>query len=82
MANRKPVRRRTNIECLTGIMEFSDYGALAQVFVMDALAKHAAHLTALSDEEADRLDTPLFSGRAWRAVAREIGRKLDAHLRG
>ncbi len=31
----------TNLECLTEIMTFSRYGALAQAFVMDALSKHA-----------------------------------------
>lgn len=31
-----------NLECLTEIMTFSRYGALAQAFVMDALSQHAA----------------------------------------
>ncbi|WP_185732926.1 hypothetical protein [Burkholderia seminalis] len=40
-------QRMTNLECLTDIMEFSRYGALAQAFVMDALSKHAEHIAKL-----------------------------------
>ncbi|WP_322041460.1 hypothetical protein [Burkholderia diffusa] len=72
----------TNLECLTEIMTFSRYGALAQAFVMDALSKHAERIATV------HLDTlqkqfgvhPLISVEAWQGVAREIHTKLEAHF--
>ncbi|KGC29964.1 hypothetical protein [Burkholderia pseudomallei] len=72
----------TNLECLTDIMTFSRYGALAQAFVMDALSKHAEHVATVP------LDTlqqqfgvhALISVEAWQGVAREIHTKLEAHF--
>ena len=72
----------TNVECLTDLMTFSRYGALAQAFVMDALSKHAAHiaktpLEALIDKFGDH---PMVSAQAWHGVANEIHDKLEAHF--
>ena len=74
--------RMTNLECLTDIMEFSRYGALAQAFVMDALSKHAKRVATLPlDELQEQLgDHPLVSARAWHGVAQEIHTKLEAHF--
>ncbi|AOK22705.1 hypothetical protein WK67_08070 [Burkholderia ubonensis] len=72
----------TNLECLTDIMTFSRYGALAQAFVMDALSKHAERV---SNVPLDALQKqfgvhPLISVEAWQGVAREIHTKLEAHF--
>lgn len=41
----------TNVECVTDLMEFSSYGPLAQMFVVDALLKHATSVAKFSDED-------------------------------
>lgn len=72
----------TNLECLTDIMKFSRYGALAQAFVMDALSKHAERI-ATTPLDALRVQfgaQPLVSAQAWQSVAREIHDKLEAHF--
>ncbi|CAG9257986.1 conserved hypothetical protein [Burkholderia diffusa] len=68
----------TNLECITEIMTFSRYGALAQAFVMDALSQHAARVaqTPLSELQVN----PMISARAWHGVAQEIHTKLEAHF--
>ncbi|KFG95522.1 hypothetical protein GQ56_0119750 [Burkholderia paludis] len=68
----------TNLECLTEIMTFSRYGALAQAFVMVALSQHAARVaqTPLSELQVN----PMISARAWHGVAQEIHTKLEAHF--
>ncbi|HDR9181152.1 TPA: hypothetical protein QDB06_001703 [Burkholderia vietnamiensis] len=68
----------TNLECVTEIMTFSRYGALAQAFVMDALSQHAARV---ATTPLDQLQVnPMISSRAWQGVAREIHDKLEAHF--
>ncbi|KIP15532.1 MULTISPECIES: hypothetical protein [Burkholderia] len=72
----------TNLECLTDIMTFSRYGALAQAFVMDALSKHAERVANVPLEKLQEQFGvhPLISARAWHGVAQEIHTKLEAHF--
>ena len=69
-------KRLTNLELVTEIMEFSRSGALAQVFVIDAIYKHA---TAVAKAEAAEVDHALISDHAWIQCAREIKARMDAH---
>ena len=69
-------KRMSNVELVTEIMEFSRSGALAQVFVIDAIYKHA---TAVAKAEAAEVDHALISGHAWIQCAREIKARMDAH---
>jgi hypothetical protein len=64
----------TNVEFVTRIMEFSNYGALAQLFVLEAL-RNWADIVAGTDPA--KVDTPMISGHAWVGVAREIKAKLE-----
>ncbi|WP_175861812.1 hypothetical protein [Burkholderia cepacia] len=68
----------TNLECVTDIMTFSRYGALAQAFVMDALSKHAARVATTPPDQLQV--NPMISARAWHGVAQEINTKLEAHF--
>ncbi|HDR9202719.1 TPA: hypothetical protein QDB48_004074 [Burkholderia vietnamiensis] len=72
----------TNVECITDLMTFSRYGALAQAFVMDALGKHASSIAKMPLEEfAEKFgDQPAVSAKAWHGVANEIHDKLEAHF--
>lgn len=75
-------RRLTNVEVVTSIMEFSDFGALAQVFVMDALHKQARATADAPPEsfEGEAWAHSFMTPEAWQGVAREIAGKLDAHF--
>lgn len=72
----------TNLECLTEIMTFSRYGALAQAFVMDALSKHAERVATVPLETLQEQFGvhPLISVEAWQGVAQEIQTKLETHF--
>lgn len=72
----------TNLECLTQIMTFSRYGALAQAFVMDALSKQAKHIAQMPLEQLQESfgDHPMIGANAWQLVAKEIHEKLQAHF--
>ena len=68
----------TNLECVTEIMTFSRYGALAQAFVMDALSQHAARVATTPPDQLQV--NPMISARSWHGVALEIHTKLEAHF--
>ncbi|MDN7537064.1 hypothetical protein [Burkholderia cenocepacia] len=72
----------TNVELITQLMNVSQYGALAQAFVIDALTKHAEAVAALTDDEVAELDkNSAVHMPAWRGVAREIKQKMDEFYR-
>jgi len=66
----------TNIEKITGIMEYSKFGALAQMFVMDAVSKFANLVANTPIEELESMRNGLISPEGWRGVAVEIAEKL------
>lgn len=76
------VRRLTNVEVITDIMEFSRFGVLAQMFVMDALSKQARAVSDAPPEafEGDGWKDSFMTAEAWQGVAREIADRLDKHL--
>jgi hypothetical protein len=58
-------------------MEFSDYGPIVQVFIMDAIRKQAEGVAAIDPNTVDKSKWTFISFEAWQGVAREIKRKLD-----
>jgi len=70
-------RPLTNIEKVTHIMSRSNYGALAQCFVMEALHKWSG---IISTAAASKVDNGFISGEAWIGVAQEINKKLKAEM--
>ncbi|RMX08214.1 hypothetical protein D8I35_03630 [Corticibacter populi] len=66
----------TNVEFVTELMEFSPYGALAQMFIIDAIAKHAK---AVAQATPEKFESAMLSGEAWIGVAKDINAKLKAH---
>lgn len=60
---------KSNIELINHLMEFSKYGALMQLLIMDAVKTHAMIIAQASDQE---LDNPVVSVTAWRGVAIEL----------
>lgn len=75
-------KRLTNEQMVAKMMKFSPYGALAQLFVVDALSKQADAVAALTDEQVAAMDkeNPFVSMETWRGVARDVKRQLDEHL--
>lgn len=73
--------RKTNVEAITELMEFSKYGALAQMFVIDALTRHAEAVMEAPDSAFESM-AGFIAPQAWRGVAKEIKEKLDLHLGG
>lgn len=68
--------RMTNMELLQHIATFSKFGALAEMFIIDALLKHSERV-AKADPAA--VDSALVSGEAWVGVAKEINETLTLH---
>lgn len=76
-------KQMTNVEAITNLMEFSRYGALVQVFVIDALLKQAEAVANAKPEELATMDQGMGpSAAAWQGVAREVAAKLNQHLKG
>jgi hypothetical protein len=64
---------KTNVQLVKEIMENSKYGALAQMFVMDALLKWS---DIVSKSKPDDYKDSFVHGESWIAVAKEIKAKL------
>jgi hypothetical protein len=71
------VKHKTNTAAVRDMMEYSNFGALAQLFIIDAISKHAE---AVSKATPESVDTGLIAGAAWVGVAKEIRAKMDVHL--
>jgi hypothetical protein len=66
MGRRSSVTKRknqpeTNVEFVTRMMEFSNYGALAQLFVLEAV-RNWSNLVAEADPA--KVDSPMINGHA------------------
>ena len=72
-------RRLTNTEFVSDLMDFSKFGVLAQVFVIDVLRKSADQMANLSQEELlAAMEGHAISPAAWQGVAIEIRDKFKA----
>ena len=73
---------KTNIEFVRELMDFSRFGPLAQMFVIDALSKWSDRIanTPVEELRAAFENNPLIGAEAWQGVAQEIKEKLDAHF--
>ena len=69
----------TNVQFVKDIMENSKFGAMSQLFVIDAIGKLADAVTKAGVEEVRRQFGPnsFISPEAWFEVAKEIKSKLD-----
>jgi hypothetical protein len=73
----KRKEQKTNVETVTELMEFSNFGPLAQVFVIDALCKMSEAVAESKVE--DYPDTGFIHPEAWIGVAKEIREKLKKY---
>lgn len=69
--------RLTNQELLSQLMNYSRYGALAELFVIDAVIKQADEIAAMPVQDVEaQMREDFISGRSWHGVAVEISRKF------
>lgn len=70
----------TNIEFVTRLMSHSKYGALTQIFVIDALAKWSGIVVAEGLEKVRQVfgEHPFVHPDAWFGVAKEIKEAIEA----
>jgi hypothetical protein len=66
---------KTNEEWVVRTINYSRFGALSQMFVMQAIEKYAE---ACAKEPAATFDSPMLNGAAWVGVATEIRDSLKA----
>lgn len=71
---------KTNLELVTELMEFSPAGALAQVFIIDAIYKHAKAVAQL--DPATMSPNHFVSHEAWVKTAVHIKETMDAFYGG
>jgi len=71
------IKRKTNVEIVTEIMEYSRFGALSQAFVVNAIAEEAKRVANINPKDVDTKDWQFISFEAWNGVAKEIVEKLE-----
>jgi len=71
---KKSKRPLTNIEIVVDAMRFSEYGAMAQVFIIDAIQKHADRVA--KSVPSDYPPNQFISPEIWIGVAKEIQSKM------
>lgn len=68
---------KTNEEKVVDIMNFSKYGAIAQIFVIHALSTQAKLVANLSIEDIKLVVGDFIPADLWKATAVEIAEKLS-----
>lgn len=73
-------KHMTNKQLVGKMMDFSQYGALAQIFIMDAIGKQAKRIAETPIEEVRKAfgENSMIHPDAWHGVAKEIMEKLNA----
>ena len=72
----KPLRRKTNTEFVSDIMNFCPYGALAQVIVIQAVDQYCQQM---AEAPVAELNHPLIDGAAYKACAEWILAQYKQH---
>ena len=67
--------RKTNTELIVELMEYSPTGALAQVFILEAVRRYAKKVASADPAE---IDYGVISGEAWVATAKHFVQELRA----
>ena len=72
------MKRHTNKQLVTNLMDHSSAGALSQVFVLQALESYSAQVLAASNDELGG-DRAFINPEAWKVCARETLEKLSVY---
>lgn len=71
------MNRKTNVEVVTELMEFSKNGALQQAFILKAIEYYAQVCIKAG---AKTFDNPMLSGEGWIRCAIEAREAIKEHL--
>lgn len=66
----------TNTELVVNLMEFSRFGVVSQMFVVDAITQHAARVAAAKPE--DMRTNGFVSNAIWIDTARDVRDRINA----
>jgi hypothetical protein len=67
----------TNIKFVKTLMEFSNYGALVQAFIIQAIVHYCDHIIANEEEVKKSMEKGFISPDAWIGIAKEIKTKIE-----
>jgi len=70
-------KRETNEELVSRLMNFSPYGGLCQVFILQALEQYSK---SVMEADPAELESPMISGQAWAGQARHIHTEINKHF--
>lgn len=71
-----PEKPLTNVELVVEMMEYSRYGAVVQLLIVEAIRKYPE---AVSQADPATFDSPFINGTVWVAVAEEVRQKMKAN---
>ena len=70
-------KHTTNEEFVRELMNFSNSGAMAQMFIMHAIETVAKQTAEMPLEKIREWDMPFINAEAWHATAKEIKTKFE-----
>lgn len=77
-------QRLTNEDLIKNLMNFSPYGLLGHMFIMQAIREYAREVIDNADEiiknEEEMMadgKIPMFSQKAWVGVAKDVAERMD-----
>jgi hypothetical protein len=73
-------KKLSNMDRLHHMMTFSEHGALAQVFIMEAIRHYSATIRSVEPPENDLDDHGFISKRRWWEISVDINKEINQHL--
>jgi len=75
------VRKATNVEFVTNLMEYGQYGPLTQIFIIDAIQRHAEHFAKMDPVKLQEAwgENYIIDARGWIEVAKMVKEALERH---
>jgi hypothetical protein len=70
----------TNVEFVADIMEYSRFGPVAQLFVIQALLHYSTAVLNAKPESLAAMDEGMIPGAVWRATAADIHKRVNDRL--
>lgn len=67
------MKRKTNVEFVTSIMEHSNYGAVKQAFIISALDEYSRQVL---EDKIDMDEHSIIPPNLWQSIAQEVTNEL------
>ena len=71
------MKNKTNVQRIKHIMEFSEHGALMQLFIIDALIKYSAEVVKNEKLLKESMKDSFVTPEAWVGCAKELNEYLN-----